>query len=170
LTDGTEQYQKQIASRKVAAQVLSLLPADVRDPILRESFEAAYAMARTVRASAFAEHERWQRAGADKQDKMKLVMASRRTQWFDGACIELIDAAAAAKSEVLLEPVFAAIADSGSDVGRNQQVGKYLEALVERRDDILRRLSDLLAEIQPIDRVRKHEIDKWIKRMEAGKT
>lgn len=170
LTDGTEQYQKQIASRKVAAQVLSLLPADVRDPILRESFERAYAVARSERAIAVAERERWRRAGADERDKAKGVLAIRRLQWFEGACIELIDAAAAAKSEVLLEPVFAAIADSGSDVGLNQQVGKYLEALVERRDEILRRLSDLLAEIHAIDRVRKHDIDKWIKRMEAGRS
>lgn len=170
VTDGSEQYQKQIASGRVAATALSLLPADVRDPILRESFDKTLALARPLIERGTVEVKDWVAAGRPETGLLAVKITGRRVSWFTGRCAELINSAAAAHSEVLVEPVFALFLNDHLVSGVNQQAVAYLEKFPPRYEEFIRRLNEILDSGRPIEFDRTYNIEQSIKRMQASRS
>lgn len=168
-SDGTEAHREQEAGCTVAARILSLFPADMGDPLLVEYFGKVQAAVRSHAKLAAAESAELKRAGDPDKEKLAMLMAGRRGQWYQGRCYELINAAAAARSEVLVEAVFAAFAN-GDRIGLNQNAVAYLETFPKRREEFIGRLKEILATGHGLEVDRSYNIKLSIKRMEnAGK-
>lgn len=170
LEDATEQYRKQLAGCGAAYQVLALLPAEMRDPILRETYDKMLAMSRTVGERYQPEMLEWVRAGRPKEDEAAVMTNNRRATWYFIQAAGAITCATKARSEVLVEPVFTLLASK--DGGLAQTCVTYLERFPLRHDEFLRRLNEILdsdGPDRPLDFDRRYNIEQSIKRMQAGK-
>lgn len=166
-TDGSEEYQRFCASEAVACTILALLPAEIRDPILKESFDKTVTAAKPVADASLAEHAKWKAAGARPEDRLPVEIALRRSAMFTGRCRELVRAATAARSDVFIEPVFLWIAKGDQTISLRDHGIKYLEQFPSRREEFVRRLSETLTKNKELERDRRLEIEWAIQRLDT---
>lgn len=168
LSDAPEQYQKQLAGCDVAYQILALLPAESRDPILRKTFDNMLAMARNLDERSQPEYSKWVRAGMPKKDEVSVRTNSRRAAWYYSRAAGAITCATTARSEVLIEPVFTLLASKSGGLANTCVV--YLERFPQRYDEFMRRLNEIVNSGPPLDFARQHNIEQSIKRMQASRS
>ncbi|MBX3376069.1 MAG: hypothetical protein KF678_03590 [Phycisphaeraceae bacterium] len=166
--DAPEQYRKQLATCNAAYQVLALLPAVMRDPILRDTFDAMLTKGREAALRYQPEYLEWIRAGRPKDTEAAVMTNSRRASWYLFRAGGAITCATSARSEVLVEPVFALLASEGG--GLAQTCVDYLERFPQRYEEFIRRLSEILDSGRPLGSDRRYNIEQAIKRMEASKS
>ena len=157
--DEPEEFRRRTAKAMAAAQVLPLLGRKICDSLLTEFFPVHVELARAAEQDVVA------KAAISETDRR---ISAGRAAWYASRCADLIGAATAAQSEVLLEPVFALIAGGKQLPWINLRAMTYLESFPQKRPEHVKRLKAILTSDRDLGSDRRHNIEKAIARMEQA--